>query len=164
MFDNPMIVSALIAAMVSISIAGTSGLYVIIKSRQEINILKNKIVAESHSKRFLKEAATYRKLFKDFNDERRVMHAELDSIGEGADGTKILQHVLNFYGVTKDYYQDNSPFLKTQEIEEGFLVIQGIIDSGILNDHTNANKMDNVQKVFTKCIHLFEKMHKKSVS
>lgn len=164
MFDNPMVVSALIAAMVSILIAGTSGMYVIIKSRQEIESFKNKIVAESHAKRFLKEADTYRDLFKKFTDERRVMHAQLDAIGEGADSTELLQHVLNFYGVTKDYYRDNLSLLKTREIEENFSVIQRIIDSGIINDHANINKMDNVRIVFTKCIHLFENIYKKSVS
>lgn len=164
MFEDPRVVSALIAAIVSIAIASTSGLYVIIKSRKEIETLKSKIVAENHAKRFLEEATIYRSNFKKFIDKRRTLHAELDAGSKGGDGTEILQHVLDFYGVTKEYYQDNSSLLKTQDIDEDFLVIQRIIDSGIINDHENVDRMESVNLVFKKCIQLFEKMYNKSVS
>jgi len=60
---DPSIISAIISAVVSVLIAGVSGLYVLSKTGREIEQLKMKIVTEDHSKRFVTEASEYRKKY-----------------------------------------------------------------------------------------------------
>ena len=77
---------------------------------------------------------------------RELIHyAEQD--GEKTDGTKITQHILDFYGISKEFYYDNKTLLTSTDIEANFVEVQALIDSKTLNDKSNPNRLRNLQTV-----------------
>jgi len=158
---DPSIISAIISAVVSVLIAGVSGLYVLSKTGREIEQLKMKIVTEDHSKRFVTEASEYRKKYNAYISKKREID-HLIATGKESDGIILVQHILDFFGTSREYYRSNPSFLKNPNLDKKTTEISKMIDSGILND-TNENRLEIIWKCCSLCIELFEALYEQSV-
>ena len=113
MLEDPKVLATVISAAVALLISGASGIYVILKARKEIELIQRKIIAENHAKRFSFEAQQYRDQYNSYLNTKRKIDAENERAGAKADGTRLAQHILDFYGVSRDFYRENKPLLQS---------------------------------------------------
>ena len=158
---DPTVTSAIISAIVSLLIAGISGLYVLSRTRRELDQIKNRIITEDHSKRFLNEATQYRKEYDIYvNKKRKLDH--LLAIGNETDGIILVQHILDFFGTSREFYQRNPSVLKNSVLDKKIDEVSQMIDSGILNK-PNENRLTINRKCCSICIDIFENLYENSV-
>ncbi len=91
--ENPEIASALIAAIVSLTVASTAGIYAIVKTKKRIADLKDEIIAEVLSRAAAEGfVAAHTEYVTQYNEFERVL---IDGVND-EDGTAGVQHVVNF--------------------------------------------------------------------
>lgn len=163
MLEDSRILAAVISAVVSLLIAGISGTYVILRTRKEIERTQHKIIAESQAKRFSVEAQHYRDQYNTHLNTRREIDAQMKQIGPEADGTQLIQHVLDFYGVSRRFYQENTPILQSPCLDQKFELVQGLIDGGTLNDHANPERYNNLKLAYETSVEISEALYDKSI-
>ncbi len=109
--NNPEIMSALIAAVVSLVIAASSGFYVLVRSNQRVDNLRNELLDTRRTERFLNAADGFRKKFREYETTAN----EIKAAATG-DDTELIQHLLNFYGgIARHIYDEHKSFMGNEE-------------------------------------------------
>lgn len=129
----------------------------------EIERTQRKIIAESQAKRFAVEAQQYRAQYNAYLNTKRKIDAEIEQAGPEADGTRLAQHVLDFYGVSRRFYRENNPLLQSPGLDQKFALVQDLIDGGTLNDRTNPERYNNLKLACETSVEIFQILYDKSV-
>jgi len=151
---------ALISGFVSFLIAGVSGAYVLFLTKRKLSYFRNELLEEVRVKRFANTSTLFLKSYKSYKNELGKINENNQKMGNTADGTMILQHVLNFFGEAKTFYAENKSIIGEDKIDDKITQVQSIIDSGILNDHGSEERMVKINVVFEKSASVIEQIYK----
>lgn len=152
--------SALISGFVSLLIAGVSGAYVLFLTKRKLSYFRNELLEEVRVKRFADTSTPFLESYKSYKRELGEIKDNNQKAGNAADGTMILQHVLNFFGEVKIFYTENKSILGEDKIDDKIKQVQSIIDSGVLNDHSSEERMGKINVVFEKSASVIEEIYK----
>jgi hypothetical protein len=158
--DNAAIAAALISGVISIVIAGCSGVFILIQSNRRIATLRKEILEERITTRFLEDSETYRAEFKNYEKGANELTTQNVS-----DHTALVQHLVDFFGETaRHFYVENGEFLKDQELDRLLSEISSILSSGILNDHRNPNRMQALQTLSDNIVAFCQRLYSRTLA
>ena len=133
MFEDPKVISAIVAGIVSLLISGVSGIYSLVKSRKRFEELKKELLVKSSVSNFLRKRES-------FLDAYRKFEQDLISIRDNNpdDLTKAAQFIIDFYEtIGRDFYIRNKSLLESKRLNEQLEKITETINSGSLNEPGN---------------------------
>ena len=134
--NNPEIMSALIAAVVSLVIAACSGLYVLVRSNQRIDSLRNELLDTRRTERFLNAADGFREKFREYESTANEI-----KVAATGDDTELIQYLLNFYGgIARHIYDEHKSFLGDEELDNLQCEISKALASGKLDIPAGAER------------------------
>ena len=142
--DDPKVISALIAASVSLLVAGISGLYVIYQSNRKLKVLRDELITTKKTERFIVACENFRKAYRSFEEEASGINSR-----NPEDGTELLQLCIDFHSsYGRDFYKENLNLLKSSELDKDDAEINRLVNSGILNDHDHPDRMSSLETLF----------------
>lgn len=142
--NNPNVISALIAAIVSLIVAGVSGLYVLYQSNRRLKSLRDELVTTNKTERFIKACEEFRKAYRVF--EKQVAEVNFRN---PEDGTELIQLYIDFYAAyARDLYLENQELLGAEELNKGIENISRLVESGVLNEHTHPDRTASLIALF----------------
>ncbi len=133
----PEVISALIAAVVSLVVAATSGIYVLIQSNKKIRLLRLELIESKKTERIISTAADFRDQYRSFEKEAVAL-----SLKNPHDSTALIQHFIDFYSsCAEKFYFENQTFLKSQKLESLRGRVTAVANSGVINEKDNPSRM-----------------------
>lgn len=128
--DDPKVLAALVAAIISIVISSISGLYTVAQNRKRFDDLKKEIISKANAEKFVADKNTYLSAYSNFESEV----ASINNANPN-DGTKTLQYIIDFYtDAARNFYTHNKLFLTGRHLKDLFEKINQIANSNILNE------------------------------
>src|SRR5262245_8564785 len=115
--SQPLVVAAIISAIISLVIAGVTGLFVVWQSTRKLDNLRNELLEKAKVDRFIASSARYHEQYKLFLIRAGNLNREYQTLKEEADGTAIVQCVLDFFHETRLFYNENKLLIGNPEID-----------------------------------------------
>ena len=133
MFDDPNVIAAIVAGIVSLIISGVSGIYSAVKNRKRFEEPKKELLVKSSVTTFLEKKESFLDSYRKFEQELNIINDNNPN-----DGTEAIQFTIDFYANHgRDFYLRNKSILATKQLDELLTVIKKTIDSGNLNSPDN---------------------------
>jgi len=133
MLDDPKVIAAIVAGVVSLIVSATSGLYILVQNKKRLEILKNELLIKASTESFLKAKEAYLDFFREFESELFSINKKNPN-----DSSEALQFAIDFYGKrARDFYLRNKLFLQTTELNDLFDKISLTIKLGNWMDAKN---------------------------
>ncbi|MEX0810757.1 MAG: hypothetical protein WD048_00985 [Chitinophagales bacterium] len=135
MFENPTVIAAIVAGIVSLIISGFSGIYSLAKSRKKFEELRKELLVKASVSNFLEKKESFLDEYRKF--EHKLYIIKYDNPN---DGTKAVQFIIDFYAANaRDFYLRNKSILETRYLNEQLERITTTINSGNLNNPENQS-------------------------
>jgi len=151
---------ALISGFVSLLIAGVSGAYVLFLTKRKLSYVRNELLEEVRVNRFSNTSAPFLESYKSYRMELGKIADNNQKAGKTADGSIMLQHVLDFFDEANFFYTKNMSILGDDKIDDKIKQVQSIIESGILNDQGSEERMREIKAVYEKSTSVIEEIYK----
>jgi hypothetical protein len=136
MFENPKVIAALVAGIVSLIVSGIAGLYALMKNRKRFDDLKKELLLKSSIERFLDKKEPFLNAYREFESELNILNDNNPN-----DGTVAVQHTIDFYAKKgRDFYLRNKSMLESKQLDSLQEKITRIINSGTLNTPENHSE------------------------
>jgi len=133
MFEDPKVIAAIVAGIVSLIISGISGIYSVVKSRKRFEELKKELLVKSSVSIFLEKKESFLNAYRKFEQELNVINDNNPN-----DGTKAIQFTIDFFATNgRDFYLRNKSLLESKRLDEQLEKITLTINSGSLNKPEN---------------------------
>jgi hypothetical protein len=133
MSEDPKIIAAIVAGVVSLVISGVSGIYSVVKNRKRFEELRKELLVKSSVSTFLEKKESFLDAFRKFEQELNIINNNNPN-----DGTQAIQFTIDFYAENgRDFYLRNKSILESRQLDELLKKITATISSGSLNGPEN---------------------------
>ncbi len=133
MFDDPKVIAAIVAGVVSLIISGVTGLYTLMKNRKRFDDLKKELLLKSSIEQLLNSKESYLNAYREFESKLAALNESNPN-----DGTISIQFAIDFYAkYGRDFYLRNRSLLESSQLNLLQEKISKTIQSGNLNTQEN---------------------------
>jgi hypothetical protein len=133
MFEDPIVIAALVAGITSAGISVASGLYLVFQNRRKFDDLRKELIAKESTVRYLNMKDEYLDAYRKFETDLVSINGK-----NPQDGTEAIQYSINYFANNgRDFYLRNRQFLKTKELENLLKEINDANQAEALNNPNN---------------------------